>query len=391
MISNSEIYEKYINLKDSDPSIGSRKAAKKIIEENKELEDKYNVETLSSFLRTKHLREKNKFTEAIEEGGFNEKQDWDYGWLKTKKASVFIKNPNKVNGQGVPYERFRDDFIEEMKSYSQHVKMIQQKPYNDPHLLVIDLADLHIGKLASLRATGEEYNVDMAIDFAVRGVEGIIQKSSGYEVDAICFVIGNDVLHVDTVKNTTTKGTPQDTDGMWYDNFVKARKLYVAIIESLAEKWRVHVVHSVSNHDVMSGFMLADSISCYFYNNENVTFDTDMKHRKYYQYGKNLIGFTHGDGAKMDKLPLLMANEAKAEWAETTWRYFLCHHIHHKNQYKFHSGKDYEGVTVEYMRSPSSADDWHARNGYQHAPKAIEGFLFHPEYGQVSRITHLFD
>ncbi len=44
------------------------------------------------------------------------------------------------------------------------------------------------------------------------------------------------------------------------------------------------------------------------------------------------------------------------------------HHVHHK------LSKDYQGVTVESLRSASGTDSWHHRNGYQHAPKAIEGF-----------------
>jgi hypothetical protein len=40
---------------------------------------------------------------------------------------------------------------------------------------------------------------------------------------------------------------------------------------------------------------------------------------------------------------------------------------HHK------TSKDYAGITVESLRSPSGTDSWHHRNG-QHAPKAVEGF-----------------
>jgi hypothetical protein len=52
--------------------------------------------------------------------------------------------------------------------------------------------------------------------------------------------------------------------------------------------------------------------------------------------------------------------------------------------------KDYIGVTVEALRSPSGTDGWHHRNGYQHAPKAVEGFIHSKDHGQVSRLTHLF-
>ena len=39
---------------------------------------------------------------------------------------------------------------------------------------------------------------------------------------------------------------------------------------------------------------------------KDVTFDVTVAHRKYYQYGTSLIGIEHGDGAKMDNLPLLI-------------------------------------------------------------------------------------
>ena len=106
-------------------------------------------------------------------------------------------------------------------------------------------------------------------------------------------------------------------------------------------------------------------------------------HRKYYTWNNNLIGTTHGDGAKEDLLPLLMAQESK-DWSTTKHRYIYTHHVHHKKS------KDYIGVTVESLRSPSGTDGWHHKNGYQHAPKAIEGFIHCPEHGQVARLVHIF-
>ena len=101
-------------------------------------------------------------------------------------------------------------------------------------------------------------------------------------------------------------------------------------------------------------------------------------------YGKNLIGTTHGDGAKFQDLPLLMAQEASEHWSETKHRYVYTHHVHHK------TSKDFVGVTVESLRSPSGTDSWHHRNGYQHNPKAVEGFIHSKEFGQVARLTHIF-
>ena len=171
---------------------------------------------------------------------------------------------------------------------------------------------------------------------------------------------------------------------MWYDNFLIAKQLYIELLEMLVTVADVHFCFNPSNHDYTNGFFLADTIQSWFSKSENITFDCSIAHRKYYTYGANMIGSTHGDGAKAQDLPLLMAQESPQSWAQTKHRYVYTHHVHHK------TSKDFIGVTVESLRSPSGTDSWHDRNGYKGAPKAVEGFLHHPEHGQVARITHIF-
>ncbi len=277
------------------------------------------------------------------------------------------------------------------KNLVKDLEGIKNKPGNifriredgESYLLVIDPSDVHIGKLAQSFETGEDYNNQIAVQRVKEGVEGILEKTKGFKIDKILFIGGNDILHIDTPKRTTTSGTPQDTDGMWYSNFLIAKQLYIETLNRLLQVADVHFTFNPSNHDWTHGWFLADVIKTYFKDCENITFDCDINHRKYFTYHKNLIGTTHGDGAKTQDLPLLMAQESK-DWSSTKHRYVYTHHVHHKN------AKDYIGVTVESLRSPSSADGWHSRNGYQHAPKAIEGFLHSKENGQIARITHLF-
>jgi len=145
----------------------------------------------------------------------------------------------------------------------------------------------------------------------------------------------------------------------------------------------------MSNHDFQSGFHLAHALQSWFRNANDVTFDISVSNRKYYKYGSNLIGLEHGDGAKMDLLPMLMANEKPEEWASTKYRYWYLHHIHHKVKFKWRDGKDFIGCTVEYMRSPSAADSWHSGKGFLSSP-AVEGFIHSKTSGQVARLVHYF-
>jgi hypothetical protein len=305
-------------------------------------------------------------------------EDVNHYWYKSQKFSMFIKQKEKG------YEEIRDEIVASMLAHAPSYPKISRDPVTNGHLLVVDPADIHIGKLASSFETGEDYNNQIAVQRVLDGVHGILSKANGFNIDKILFVIGNDILHIDTPKRTTTSGTPQDTDGMWYSNFILAKRLYVQCIELLMQVAPVHVVFNPSNHDYTNGFFLADALSSWFNNAEDIHFDVSISHRKYFRYHENLIATTHGDGAKPNDLPLLMAHEASNEWALCKHRYIYTHHLHHK------WSKDMMSVCVEGLRSPSGTDSWHHRNGYQHAPKAIEGFIHHPNHGQIARITHLF-
>jgi|TARA_Y100000114_G_scaffold55005_1_gene50299 hypothetical protein len=299
-------------------------------------------------------------------------------WHKGKHFSIFVKN------EQVSYEDIRKDLVDELKQFSPKYPKFKRTQPKEGHLLVIDPADVHIGKLCEAFETGEDYNNQIAVQRVMEGVKGILDKSSAFNIDKILFIGGNDILHIDVPTRKTTSGTPQDTTGMWYSNFLIAKKLYIDVLELLLTVADVHFTFNPSNHDYTNGFFLADVISSWFHKNKQITFDCSIAHRKGFKYGSNLIGTTHGDGAKQQDLPLLLAQEFPQWWSETKHRYVYTHHLHHK------VAKDFIGVTVESLRTPCGTDSWHHRNGYQHNPKAVEGFLHHKKHGQIARITHLF-
>lgn len=262
--------------------------------------------------------------------------------------------------------------------------LTKQKTTDGNYCLVIDPADVHIGKLSRLYQTRDEYNSSTAKQRVIDGVNGIVKASSGYNINQVVLVIGNDIVHVDNQKNTTTSGTPQDVSNMWFDSLLIAQDVYVTIIDQLRQISNVHVVFNPSNHDYMSGWFIAQVLKTFYRNIENVTFDCDLTHRKYFVYGVNLIGSSHGDGAKINDMANIVAAEVPEKWGATKKRYMYLHHFHSK------SGKDFPGLTVECVRSPSGTDNWHSIQGYIGAPKAIEGFIHHHDYGQVAHLTHHF-
>jgi hypothetical protein len=332
-------------------------------------------------------------------------------WVKGKNISLLWKNNKQMS-----YEDIRDSFIEEMKNHAPVYSndMFNKNIFKDENnLLIIDAADVHIGKLAkSYETGGDEYNTEKAVERLQLGIERLVSRaSSAFGFEKIVFVIGNDIIHIDKPNRTTTSGTPQDTDGQWWEMFLAAKKAYIKAIEVMMTFSEVHVVFCPSNHDYMSGWMLADTISSWFNNVERVSFGEDNKsvsinHRKYIVYGNNLIGFTHGDGAKEKDLANLMQMEARQHWGKTKFAYLYTHHTHHKHRKvnKQLIEKDHIGFTIlspsyvqdpensvyiETVRSPSPADGWHSRNGYMNFP-AIEAFIHNDKNGQIARLTEFF-
>ena len=191
------------------------------------------------------------------------------------------------------------------------------------------------------------------------------------------------MLDTDTPKRTTTSGTPQITDGMFYENFLSAKDVMIQAIEKLLTVADVHFPFLPFKSRLRIRFLFGRRNQSWFHKNENITFDCSIAHRKYFRYHDNLIGATHGEGAKQNDLPLLMAEESTEDWAKTKHRHIYTHHVHHK------TSKDIGKVNIESICSASGTDSWHDRNGYR-SIKAIEGFLHHPTHGQIARISHIF-
>lgn len=295
-------------------------------------------------------------------------------WVKGPQGSQLMVKKDYVQDWNI----LKEQILRDIKKHAPDYKRVKTKTKNQGNLLVISLGDIHLGKLAVASETGEDYNMDIAYTRAVEGVQGLIQKANGFTIDSVLLIIGNDILHTDTLDRKTTNKTPQDTDGMWHENFLRAKDLYVEVIEMLFPLGNLYVQFNDSNHDRMSGFFLAQTIEAWF-RNSDITFDVTMKPRKYFQYGNNLIGTCHGESKEAD-LPLIMATECPEEWGTSTKRYWYCHHIHHKKS------KEHMGVCVEYLRSPSGIDAWHSRNGYL-SNKAIEAFIHDLNEGQICRLT----
>lgn len=334
-------------------------------------------------LVNKHLAQ-GTFSQKLDEN--NMPDNWSHGWLKTKEASIFIRNEEG----SMPLEDVRKSLIESMNKYSPKYPKITRKKLKEENAILLSLSDLHINKYSTKEETGEGYNTEEAVKRAIEGVKGLMLKASGFEIEKIYLTLGGDILNTDGATKGTTKGTPQDTDKRWFEAFRIAKEMCINVIEYLMQIADLEIIHVMSNHDYGSGWMLTDSIYSWFRTSKNITFHTEVRHRKAFKYGDVALYISHGDKHKKSDLPNLVAHEYPELWGSTKYRYCFVQHFHHYSKTKYENGKDYIGITVQQLRSPSPADLWHADSGYVGAKQAVEAFIFNKKEGQVCQITHNF-
>lgn len=307
-----------------------------------------------------------------------------HAWLKGKGFSLFVK------ADQFSLEEATQNMVDEVRKYAPKYPPLPPVENPGEHLLVISTPDPHIGKLSTVDETGHHYDIETAVQRCIDGVAGLVAKAEPYALGEILFIIGNDVLHIDNKSRGTTKGTPQDTDGQWWQMVMAARDMYIKVIESLIPLTpRLVVKFNQSNHDFHLGFMLAQILEAWFRHVPNIDWDVTINPRKYHRYGANLIGCCHQDGVKISDLPQIMAIEAREHWGNTRHAHWYTHHVHHRQRFQQRTAKDMPGCTIESLRSPAAPDAWHHKHGYI-SPKSMEAFLHHREHGQVSRFTHHF-
>ena len=246
-------------------------------------------------------------------------------------------------------------------------------------LLELALPDLHIGKLAWAEETGgANYDGAIAEQRFEAAIDALILRSRSFGCDRVLLPIGNDLLHSDTKVGTTTGGTPLDTDSRFQKNFSLARKLWTRAIDRCrAEIGPVDVAMVPGNHDTLAVWHLGDSLACYFRRDADVTIDNAPTMRKYYQHGKVMLMFTHGNRGKLADYPLLMATEQPDMWGATVHREA---HTGDKHQLRV---QEHRGVKVRISPALCPPDAWHAEMTFTGNAESAEAFCWHPVEGLI--------
>ena len=254
------------------------------------------------------------------------------------------------------------------------------------HLLEVDLFDVHLEKLAWAEETGEDLSLEECCRLYAESLEIILARAQGWDIDRILFPIGNDFFNADDWKDSTTRGTPQECSARWKRVYREGQNLLVNAIERLRHIAPVDVVIIPGNHSRQRIFYIGEALSLWTASIPEVTVDNRACERKYYQYHKTLLGFSHGQERDSD-LPVIMSQEVSPEqWAETKYREWHIAHTHHKRDIKYISVNEKTGVVIRRLQALTAADDWLYRKGFIGAGRGATGFIWSKDQGLISQV-----
>ena len=262
----------------------------------------------------------------------------------------------------------KDELLNYIKNRSPKVNKIKYVKPKDPVLYEISLPDIHYGKITDEPSdTIEKHYMQAIVD--------LHRKADGLNIERFLLPVGNDGLNSEGMSRATTKGTPQQDSMRWRQSFRGYWHLVTKAIDYLAQFAPVDVVVIQGNHDFERMFYVGEVLDALYHNNKNVNIDNSLDTRKYYEYGINMIMFTHGDKEKAQELPLLIATEQPAMWSRSKVREVHCGHKHKEML------NEYMGTKVRFIPSICANDAWHKTQGYVGTLRCGQAFIWSKNRG----------
>lgn len=274
---------------------------------------------------------------------------------------------------------FQDSFREFLSNYNPASEKITGPAFNSKKTnatLVINKQDSHLNKFDIDGENNMEFRGDQIL-YKVEVIASQAQLSNNLE--NIIYIVGSDEFNSEFT-NTTTKGTPQQNTNGYHHSFKEICNHEVKMISMLLRySENVNVVYVAGNHDEYVGWHLINWLETYFRNNDQVTFETSPKYRKYISYGNSAMMFNHGDAIKPAKLAGLFPIEFREAWSYHTNFYIFTGDKHHE------VSQDFNGIKFYQIPAFSNAKSlWDDKNGHVMSKGEVTGFLIDEFQGMTN-------
>jgi len=246
-------------------------------------------------------------------------------------------------------------------------------------LTIYPMGDPHLGMYAWAEEAGEDFDCSIAERDLRLAISYLIEKAPPSDT---CIILNlGDFFHSDGSGNATTKGTKVDVDGRWARVLDIGITLMMDCVHLALQKHKnVIVKNNTGNHDKETSQVLSLCMKHAFKNNPRVTIYEPSNPFFVYEFGKNMIFSTHGDGVKPKQAQGMITNYYPEIWGRTEHRYALFGHLHHEDR------KEENGLIVEIFNTLASSDAWHHASGYR-SKRNMKCLVLDKEHGEIERYT----
>lgn len=245
-------------------------------------------------------------------------------------------------------------------------------------LAVLPFGDPHFGQYSWADETGDDYDLNIAEQLHFDAVDNLVSRLPPAKTGLLVSV--GDTTHGDNSQNRT----PASQHALDVDTrFRKVLKVTIRTFERCIQRMlqrfeNVEVIIVPGNHDPHASAAIVIGLACLYRDNPRVRIEESPAKHIYKRHGKCLIGITHGDTVKVEKLGELMANDRRKDWGETEFHHWFTGHWHHK--------KIIEGIgyTAEVLRTLAGKDAYAASHAYR-SLRDMNAVLFDAEQGEYER------
>jgi len=245
---------------------------------------------------------------------------------------------------------------------------------------VLVVADCHFGKYGWSGTTGADYDLDIAQRSVSAAAAKLLDEGDARRPARRCIAFLGDLFHYDNPQGTTTGMTQMERDGRLQKMLQVGCDTLLGIVSRSVLTCPTDVVVVNGNHDETLTWTFHRLLIEKFRGVKGVTICPEYTSRQYKTYGKNLLGFAHGNRAKR-KLPQLMALEVSGAWGITSYREYHTGHFHSQHAEWQRPIETIDGVIVRTAPALCPADDYHVVNGYVGSPLAMESFFYRDSGG----------
>jgi len=243
---------------------------------------------------------------------------------------------------------------------------------------VMSIQDIHFGK---------EGNQTIDKDFEDTIINLISRAAPAHYMEKLYFVVGGDLINMDTFGGTTTSGTPLEncmTSTEAYMQAFDAMHWAISYIKNYCKE--LVVVYVPGNHDRLSSFHLVHALSQSIESKE-IEWDITYEERKVHVWHNNFNAFEHGDKPSKNT-PLVYATEYPKEWGNTVNRTLFTGHFHTERKVEYMTTAETTGFIHKTLPSIGNTDYYHYSNKYVGNRRSGKLELQHPTMGNICELTY---